>query len=183
MEVLYSRCAGLDVHKDTVVACARMVSDGAAQREARTVDTTTSELLALADWLGEHGCTYVAMEATGVYWKPVLAAIDKIACRRDVCSASWSSTIRTARARTSGENLFVVLLVSAPPSQELEPPTNPGRISSKFDPLQQLRVDRHHDRARRHEHRAHGWCEQDAPWRQDPRGKGDRENVIARRPP
>jgi transposase len=70
MEVLYPRCAGLDVHKDTVVACVRCVSAPTA-REVRTFGTTTSALLELADWLDAHGCTQVAMESTGVYWKPV----------------------------------------------------------------------------------------------------------------
>jgi transposase len=70
MEVLYPRCAGLDVHKDTVVACARCVSKPQRQ-EVRTFGTTTNELNALAAWLASHGCTHVAMEATGVYWKPV----------------------------------------------------------------------------------------------------------------
>ena len=71
MDFLYPRCAGLDVHKDTVVACVRVAIDGNAQAEVRTFDTTTPGLLALADWLAEHSCTHVAMEATGVYWKPV----------------------------------------------------------------------------------------------------------------
>lgn len=71
MDVLYPRCAGLDVHKDTVVACARVASDGAAKSEVRSFDTTTAGLLALSAWLAESGCTHVAMEATGVYWKPV----------------------------------------------------------------------------------------------------------------
>jgi transposase len=71
MEVLYPRCAGLDVHKDTVVACVRLASDGPVQSEVRTFDTTTPGLLTLADWLTECGCTHVGMEATGVYWKPV----------------------------------------------------------------------------------------------------------------
>ena len=70
MEVLYPRCAGLDIHKDSVVACVRCVSPPAHQ-EVRHFPTTTTGLLALADWLASHGCTHVAMEATGVYWKPV----------------------------------------------------------------------------------------------------------------
>jgi transposase len=70
MEVLYPRCAGLDVHKDTVVACVRCVSEP-QRREVRTFGTTTSDLFALADWLEADGCTHVAMEATGIYWKPV----------------------------------------------------------------------------------------------------------------
>jgi transposase len=71
MEVLYPRCAALDVHKKTVVACARCVEGGEIQQHVRTFGTTTKELLALSEWLQQHGCTHVAMEATGVYWKPV----------------------------------------------------------------------------------------------------------------
>jgi transposase len=71
MEVLYPRCAGLDVHKATVVACARVVTNDGVQTDVRTFSTTTTGLLALADWLAARGCRHVAMEATGVYWKPV----------------------------------------------------------------------------------------------------------------
>jgi transposase len=70
MDVLYPRCAGLDVHKDTVVACVRCVSEP-RHTEVRTFSTMTSGLLELHQWLEEHDCTHVAMEATGVYWKPV----------------------------------------------------------------------------------------------------------------
>jgi len=70
MEVLYPRCAGLDVHKDVVVACVRCVSVPVYQ-EVRSFRTTTSGLLSLAEWLNSCACTHVAMEATGVYWKPV----------------------------------------------------------------------------------------------------------------
>jgi transposase len=71
MEVLYPHCAGLDVHKDTVVAGVRHMANGSVRREVRTFKTTTKELLALSEWLAAEGCTHVAMEATGVYWKPV----------------------------------------------------------------------------------------------------------------
>jgi transposase len=71
MEVLYRRCCGLDVHKETVVACLRLVSGGEVVREVRTFETTTASLIALSEWLAENSCTHVAMEATGVYWKPV----------------------------------------------------------------------------------------------------------------
>lgn len=70
MDVLYPRCAGLDVHKETVVACVRCVSTP-VHREVRTFSTMTSGLLELSEWLEHHGCTHIAMEATGVYWKPV----------------------------------------------------------------------------------------------------------------
>jgi transposase len=71
MQVLHPRCAGLDVHKDSVAAAVRLAEAGGVRTEVRSFDTTTPGLLALADWLAECGCTHVAMEATGVYWKPV----------------------------------------------------------------------------------------------------------------
>jgi transposase len=71
MDVMHERVAGLDVHKETIVACVRIMADGKATRECRTFDTTTAGLQALLRWLTESGCTQVAMEATGVYWKPV----------------------------------------------------------------------------------------------------------------
>ncbi len=72
MEILYSRCAGVDVHKKTLRVCLLMRQPtGELHKEFRTYGTTTQEILALADWLKEHRCTHVAMEATGVYWKPV----------------------------------------------------------------------------------------------------------------
>jgi transposase len=71
MEVLYPHCAGLDVHKDTVVVWVRHMVNGSVRREVRSFKTTTKELLGLSDWLAGKGCTDVAMEATGVYWKPV----------------------------------------------------------------------------------------------------------------
>jgi transposase len=71
MEVLHPHCAGLDVHKDTVVACARHALDGTVKREVRTFKTITKDLLALSEWLASEGCSQIVMEATGVYWKPV----------------------------------------------------------------------------------------------------------------
>ena len=71
MEVLYPRCAGLDVHADSVTACLRIPSGREVTYQQRVVSTTTRGLLELADWLTAAACTHVAMEATGVYWKPV----------------------------------------------------------------------------------------------------------------
>lgn len=67
MQVEHERCCGLDVHKKNVVACV-LTNEG---RQVRTFGTMTRELLRLADWLGEEGVSHVAMESTGVYWKPV----------------------------------------------------------------------------------------------------------------
>jgi transposase len=71
MQVIHERCFGLDVHKETVVACMRVWERGEAKREVSRFTTTTRGLLELADWLRAAGCNHVAMEATGVYWKPV----------------------------------------------------------------------------------------------------------------
>ena len=71
MELLHPHCAGLDVHKESVVACIRHMADGKVTTGVKTFKTTTQELIALSDWLSAEGCTHIAMEATGVYWKPV----------------------------------------------------------------------------------------------------------------
>jgi transposase len=72
MDTLHDRCAGLDVHKKTVVACVRRVEPGGAvRRETRTFGTMTADLLDLADWLESEGVRHAAMESTGVYWKPI----------------------------------------------------------------------------------------------------------------
>ena len=71
MDVIHDRVAGLDVHKDTVVACVRTMSGSKATRECRTYETTTDGLLALLEWLISSRCSLAAMEATGVYWIPV----------------------------------------------------------------------------------------------------------------
>jgi transposase len=76
MEIVHPTCAGLDVHQQTVVACARVVSGTTITHDVRTFGTTTPDLLALSDWLAAHGCTHVAMESTGVYWKPVWHVLD-----------------------------------------------------------------------------------------------------------
>jgi transposase len=77
MEVLYDRCCGLDVHAATVVACVRR-STGRGRRTStvRTFGTATGELSELADWLTAEGVTHVAMESTGVFWKPVFNVLE-----------------------------------------------------------------------------------------------------------
>jgi transposase len=71
MELVHRKCAGLDVHKDVIVACARIVEERGVRRELKRFGTTTTELLALADWMQKLGVTAVIMEATGIYWRPV----------------------------------------------------------------------------------------------------------------
>jgi transposase len=77
MEVLYPRGAGLDVHAGSVTACARIASGPEVTYEHRTVPTTTRGLLQLEEWLTGHGVTHVAMEATGVYWKPIWHVLEE----------------------------------------------------------------------------------------------------------
>ena len=74
MDVLVRRCAGLDVHRDTVVATVRVPGSGRRRRvqHTRTFATTTAGITALGDWLAEHRVTRAGMESTGVYWKPVV---------------------------------------------------------------------------------------------------------------
>ena len=73
MQVVYPRCAGLDVHKRSVVACVLLTqADGTVQRHAATFGTMTADLLALADWLAHLGVTTVALESTGVYTPPIM---------------------------------------------------------------------------------------------------------------
>lgn len=71
METLYERCAGIDVHKKTVQVCLRVLDDGNSRQEVRAFPTVTRALLEMGDWLASEGVTHVAMESTGVLWKPV----------------------------------------------------------------------------------------------------------------
>ena len=79
MDVIVSRCAGLDVHKDTVMACVRTPSpDGGRRSTVRRFRTFTDSLRELRAWLIAEGVTQVAMEATGVYWKPVWHVLEAV---------------------------------------------------------------------------------------------------------
>ena len=77
MRVVHECCCGLDVHKKSVVACLLTVgAKGTAHKEVRLFGTMTEDLLALADWLQAAGCEHVAMESTGVYWRPVFNILE-----------------------------------------------------------------------------------------------------------
>jgi transposase len=78
MHVLYPRCCGLDIHKKTVVACVLLTDpDGTDHRFVRTFGTMTADLLVLGDWLSFHAVTHVAMESTGVLWRPVFNVLEE----------------------------------------------------------------------------------------------------------
>jgi transposase len=105
MDIVVARCAGLDVHKDTVVACVRTPGpDGQRAEQVRTFGTTTAELLGLRDWLVAEEVSLVGMESTGVYWRCVYYVLeDALACwllnarhlrnvpgrKTDVADAQW----------------------------------------------------------------------------------------------
>lgn len=128
MEVQHPRCCGLDVHKATVVTCVRLVIDGKTVKETRTFATTTAGLIALSEWLTETKCTHVAMEATGVYWKPVwhilsdedfelvlanAAHVKNVPGRKsDVKDADWTSDLLA-------HGLIRPSFVPDPPTQEM----------------------------------------------------------------
>jgi hypothetical protein len=101
MEIVHAQCCGLDVHKKTVVACV-MISqaDGLIERQVRTFKTMTVDLLALADWLSSLNVTDVALESTGVYWRPydnVLTTCSRTT--RGPCCWSTRSTCELFRGR------------------------------------------------------------------------------------
>ena len=78
MDQLIERCAGLDVHKQTVSACVRVPGSARAREQhVRRFGTTAADLLALRDWLEGYRVTHVAMESTGVYWKPVYYILEE----------------------------------------------------------------------------------------------------------
>ena len=77
MDLIHARSCGLDVHKKSVVACVLTTQpDGTAERHMRTFKTMTADLFELAAWLDAQGVTHVAMESTGVYWRPVFNILE-----------------------------------------------------------------------------------------------------------
>ena len=75
MQIIYERCAGLDVHKRSVVACLLLLENGQPHKERQTLSTMTADLLRLRDWLKDHACSCVAMESTGVFTPPIMLPI------------------------------------------------------------------------------------------------------------
>jgi len=96
MEVLYPHCAGLDVHQQTLVACARIVSEEGVAQHVETFETTPQGLERLRDGLAAYGCTHVAMESTGVYWKPVFGT-----CSRGASPSGWPTPLTSATSQAA----------------------------------------------------------------------------------
>jgi len=129
MEVMHERCAGLDVHKAMIVACVRIMAGGKVGRECRTFETTTAGLLALLAWLRESGCRHVAMEATGVYWKPVWNILSDGAFELMVANAAHIKNV-PGRKTDVNDAMWIADLVAC------------GLIKASFvpeEPIQELR--------------------------------------------
>ena len=98
MEVLYRCCCGLDVHKKSITACVLWAEAKGRRKEKRTFGTFTRDLLSLLDWLKQCGVTHVAMESTGVYWKPVWNILEGqleqvlLVNAQHTCQAAWAVT-------------------------------------------------------------------------------------------
>jgi transposase len=129
MEVMHERVAGLDVHKAMIVACVRIMTAGKIKRECRTFETSTAGLEALLGWLTASGCTHVAMEATGVYWKPVWNILSDGAFELIVANAAHIKNV-PGRKTDSNDATWIADLVAC------------GLIKASFVPeeaIQQLR--------------------------------------------
>jgi transposase len=136
MDVMHERVAGLDVHKETIVACVRIMVGGKATRECRTFDSTTSALQALLSWLTESGCTHVAMEATGVYWKPVWNILSDGTFELILANAAHIKNV-PGRKTDMSDAMWIADLVSC------------GLIKSSFVPEQEMQELRSLLRARK----------------------------------
>jgi transposase len=136
MDVMHERVAGLDVHKETIVACVRIMAGGKATRECRTFDTTTSGLQALLTWLTESGCTHVGMEATGVYWKPVWNILSDATFELMVANAAHIKNV-PGRKTDMNDAMWIADLVSC------------GLVKASFVPEQEIQELRSLLRARK----------------------------------
>jgi hypothetical protein len=109
MEVMFERCSGLDVHKRQVMANVRIRhSDGRIEVVKQTFVTTTNGLLALADWLASYGVTHVAMESTGVYWKPLYNMLHEAFDVWVVNARVWSKNLVTRENELRGHVIVVI---------------------------------------------------------------------------
>ena len=136
MEVMHERVAGLDVHKTMIVACVRLMAGGKISRECRTFETSTAGLEALLGWLTEPGCSHVAMEATGVYWKPVWNILSEGEFELIVANAAHIKNV-PGRKTEMNDAMWIADLVAC------------GLIKASFVPEQQIQELRSLLRARK----------------------------------
>src|SRR5438132_13786977 len=105
MQTLHRRCAGLDVHSDSVVVCARLTVRTKASHEVRRFSTATRDLLELADWLAAQGITHVAMEATGIYWNDLAHPGGQVRTGARECRTHSQCSRRQERRQRRGVDL------------------------------------------------------------------------------
>jgi transposase len=136
MEVMHERVAGLDVHKAMIVACVRITAGGKISRECRSFETTTAGLEALLGWLTASGCSHVAMEATGVYWKPVWNILSDGAFELIVANAAHIKNV-PGRKTDINDAMWIADLVAC------------GLVKASFVPEQEIQELRSLLRARK----------------------------------
>jgi transposase len=136
MDAMHQRCAGLDVHKKMIVACIRIMVGAKVSRECKTFDTSTSGLLALLAWLSQSGCSHVAMEATGVYWKPVWNILSDGAFELMVANAAHIKNV-PGRKTDVNDAMWIADLVAC------------GLIRASFVPEEEIQALRSVLRARK----------------------------------
>lgn len=143
MEVMHPRCAGLDVHQKTVVACVRIFAGRAASEEVRTFGTTTKALNELSKWLLESEVTHVAMESTGVYWKPVWHVLEEAGFELLLANATEVRNVPGRKTDVNDATWLAQLLAH-------------GLIRSSFVPPEQTQEHRALTRMRKQLTREHG---------------------------
>src|SRR5271167_1881753 len=136
MEVMHERTAGLDVHKAMIVACVRIMSEGKIKRECRTFETSTAGLEALLGWLTASGCTHVAMEATGVYWRPAWNILSDGAFELIVANAAHIKNVPGRKTDVNDATWIADLLAC-------------GLIKASFVPAEEIQDLRSLQRARK----------------------------------
>lgn len=137
MDTVIARCCGLDVHRDTVVACVRIRTDeGKLRKTVRTYRTTTGDLSRLAAWLANEGVTHVAMESTGVYWKPVFNVLDDHPFTLLLCNARHVKRVPGRKTDVTDAEWLAELLQYG----LLKPSFVPARVLRELRDLTRLRT-------------------------------------------
>ena len=138
MQTLIERGCGLDVHQATVVACILIVrKDGKVQKQVRTFGTTTRELLSLREWMLSQGRTHVAMESTGIYWKPVFAILEGGGLEIVVANAQHVKKVPRRKTDVKDPEWIADLLCHGLLRSSFVP-SQPGARAARLDPLPTL---------------------------------------------
>ncbi|MBT3328311.1 MAG: IS110 family transposase [Gemmatimonadales bacterium] len=124
MEIVHQRCAGLDVHKETVVACVRVVERRRVRAEVRTFSTMTSSLYELAEWLLAERVTLVGMEATGVYWRPVWHILEASELKLILVNAAHVKAVPGRKSDVNDATWLASLVAHGLVRASFVPPTN-----------------------------------------------------------